>query len=404
MKYYAVFILFFGTCGIGLCQSAEFDSLLNLGKMEFNKEFEFQDYDRAAQLFEQALLINPNHAELLYFLGYTYSRLNSKDGKTLIETDEEMTEISSKFLEKSILLQPKYEGQLLLLDPYSKITAEWSSLAFKHLYDGDILSAQNTFMEGKKRGGFGDYFLEIARKTLNECNVNSILVCSGDNITFPLMYLQTVENYRTDVTLVDVNILNTEWYPSFLVQQHHLAFDLTLDSIDTIGYIEWRGSTIVIDKFSWDLNEGSYDGYLSRGDQILLSMIRENIFKRDIYFSPFMYSANKLDLHLYLDSQPLIEKILTSKAETGSHRQFIEAIEPILKDSHLINSNSQDEIKTLDFFRYLMMNRIISITDPVFDDDGRMLWQMLETNCPDSAFPFGQQEGREYYYFLKSQF
>uniref|UniRef100_UPI0040473143 glycosyltransferase family 117 protein n=2 Tax=Algoriphagus sp. TaxID=1872435 RepID=UPI0040473143 len=93
-----------------------------------------------------------------------------------------------------------------------------------------LMAAENWDDHNRK----GRYFsVDAARNFLASCAPNAILFTGGDNDTFPLWYVQEVENFRTDVRVIVLSYFDTDWYVEQMTRQTNdskpLPFSLSPD-------------------------------------------------------------------------------------------------------------------------------------------------------------------------------
>jgi hypothetical protein len=379
------------------------------GKYEFKLQTkkDTADYSNAYRILTNQVKLNPKNAEYRYFFGYTIDRLNADDGKGMFQLKKEMSIKASEQFEEVNRLEPIYKGELFILDPYSKLTSIWGSLAEAYLNRKLTDSAKWAFSEGKKRGGFIEPILEFNRQLLNSCDKNAIFVTYGDNITIPVWYLQTVENYRTDITVVDANLINTIWYPKYLKAERNLKMSFSDTVIDTIEYQQWQSQQVTItnsidttQKFSWELRPTYLDNYILKGDRILLNIFQQNLYSRPIYFSTNSDSTYNLFLSPYLVDEGLVNRVIPKVIDWNSNVLKIHSninqynIDKIQKNDII---KSSDAIIVLNGFRWCYYNTIYNlITQSNYDKANEMIKLMNEKFKKDKL-PFTSIEAEKYF-------
>ena len=383
--------------------------VLDSGKYEFKLQAkkDTADYSKAYRILTNQVKLNPKNAEYRYFLGYTIDRLNADDGKGMFQLKKEITIKASEQFEGVNRLEPTYKGELFILDPYSKLTSIWGSLAEAYLNRKLIDSAKWAFAVGKKRGGFIEPILEYNRQLLNSCNNNAILVTYGDNITIPIWYLQTIENYRTDITVVDANLINTIWYPKYLKVERNLKMSFSDAVIDTLEYKQWKPQQVTIknsvdttQKISWELRPTYMDNYILKGDRILLDIFQENLYIRPIYFINNSDSTYNLFLSSYLVDEGLVNRVIPKEIDWNSnvltiHKNIYNYDIDKVKREDIIKS--RDAVIILNGFRWSYFNNIYNLVAQAKYDTAKELIKLMGERFKADKLPFTSVEVEKYF-------
>ncbi|MCX6290360.1 MAG: DUF2723 domain-containing protein [Bacteroidetes bacterium] len=221
---------------------------------------------------------------------------------------------------------------------------------------------------------------DFAVDYLNSCERNAIIFTNGDNDTFPLWYAQEVENVRTDVRVINLSLLNTDWYIDQLTRKYYDSdpikiswtpdkymlgrrdyvgfYDRNLkepvelkEFMDFIGsdepqakaranngedinYYPTKNVKLTVDstaavssgtvskenagKIVKVMNWSLSGSYLMKNDLMILNILANNNWKRPIYFATTVGSENYLNLEPYFQLEGIAYRLVPIRTETKS--------------------------------------------------------------------------------------
>jgi tetratricopeptide (TPR) repeat protein len=159
---------------------------------------------------------------------------------------------------------------------------------------------------------------------LNSCEEHAILFTGGDNDTFPLWYLQEVENQREDVSVVCLPLLNTPWYWKQLRDKPNgLPLPHSDEDLARLGAVPlFQPTQFKAGELSLKLNASRAEPRILRLQDLgVLNIIKHNGWRRPIYFAATVSPEAKLGLDNNLVMEGMVYRLLEHGRPQDSNLQ-----------------------------------------------------------------------------------
>ena len=166
---------------------------------------------------------------------------------------------------------------------------------------------------------------------LESCEPNSILFTNGDNDTFPLWFLQEVEGIRRDVRVVNLSLLNTNWYIKQLRDREpkveipledayidSVLTDVEMEDLHARLWPEPRTPKEYADMgLDVKLSAGPGNQLLRVQDLMVVAIVAFNAFERPIHFAITVAGSNRTGLDPFLQMVGMTLKLMPERITRG---------------------------------------------------------------------------------------
>lgn len=179
---------------------------------------------------------------------------------------------------------------------------------------------------------------DYSHNMLETAEPDAIIFTNGDNDTFPLWYLQVVEGIRTDVRVVNLSLLNTDWYikqlrdeePKVPISLSDRMIDDRLTGMSDEALLArywppdsqtWSVRGARGDTMTWRVpatmhiptgmpgEQPGEPNFLRVQDIMILHIIEQNRWKRPIYFAVTVSGSNLVGLDSYMTMEGLLFRL-----------------------------------------------------------------------------------------------
>jgi hypothetical protein len=362
----------------------------------------------AISILKTEIKKHPNNADAYYWLG-RYSHYLVYDTRPFVQKSDEWSEKEVLGnLKRAIYLNPN------LGDAKYFLAVEYSARAREAIQRNHIEQAKKELLEAHKFGGFPDYIIAYSRSILQACDENAILFSNQDASVNAFMYVQLVEGFRKDISVITINLLERPFYIKYMrdgVPNEITKIPISWSDnliMNMYGYFPWKEQVIKIKispqvKQKYNVPDSTNEMLLIVKDKYggaamwigtaaILNILENNKFERPVYCA-LPYEDDMFEFTDYLQNEGFVCKFIPNKVKDSAneynkvkfessvlngnnytkltdiklHNQpranyfFVDGRRNIILDyvQFLIKSNKKEEAKSV----YLKMNSLMPVSD-----------------------------------------
>ncbi len=188
-----------------------------------------------------------------------------------------------------------------------------------------LLALKNNYRRNDRTGNWIPY--DYAYNHLQSCDKDGILITNGDNDTFPLWFLQNVEKIRQDVRVINLSLLNADWYILQLKDIWKVPMNLTYDQIKGVptrmsnGRFAPRPVKTYFDPirkqnhYIFPYYDEKSKSVIRIQDMMVENIVLTNNFKYPFYFSRTTPSSSRVGLDDHAKKEGLADLLVPEQGK-----------------------------------------------------------------------------------------
>ena len=370
-------------------------------------------FEEAITSLENRIKTDPDNAELYYWIG-RYSHYLVYDTRPFDKkSDSWSKDRVLTNLKKAVELKSDYGDAKYFL------AAEFGARALEALKTGDTVAYKRELSEAKSLGGFPLHVVEQGRNILMSCDANAILLVDGDAHLNVIQYIQAVEGYRRDVSLICISLLERPYYVKLVRDGvgnviKPAPLSCTDNLIMEMHDYKWRENEISIPvskkarklhstndsivDYNWNVKPDDGENRLSTGTAILVDIFETNKWERPIHYVYFGLT-DIAGLEDNMQIVGLTARFMPYKVKGTSLEYDTERFESVMlnpenyKDYSDISANQQPRVAGL--FGNLSRYRLVEYANYCLNSGDnekaeRVLKKMIEL-MPVEIFPYDEK-------------